>query len=427
VRSCEDGLRKDPEVCDVVPLRLLESERNDVPAQLAMASDTPAYGGDAGRRLRAKELNALTKACASSTGDFNDDGVEDIDEVQNTDADTSGLGEAARLQSFGYFVEVNAAWYEKDAGARYGRLVIAERSRCDGDFFALGYDDLHAYAEEQPRSYWRSCTRRRDPDFDADHERAGNDFARWDCDTRHGSCPVTPPAHPEIDASAGLDPDEMLLRHHGLCELGGATPADGVWRGMAHHSQFKCVAVDQQDPGLPRHWARPAEFEDSGALVMNDCRAQRCTGVEDCAEAQRGDELDSSHPLFRCTARPSARRPEAGEVGWAAVRYQPYGHIDNNGRQDDRAYAGSCINEDAEWLFTDSSDGGAAREYLCPFPEYGRLARPLTDAFGRFRCHGWAAFFLWAGPEETAEEYDRPSLLWADSDGAPAPNTSVWR
>lgn len=431
IHSCEEGLIKDAGECAVVPIRLLESKRNDVPEQLAIDPDTPAYGGHDGRRLRAKELNALTKACVSSTGDFNDDGVEDIDEVQNTQEDTSGLGEASRLQSFAYYVELQAAWYEQDEGEQYGRLVIAERSRCDGDFFPLGYDDLQSYDPGQPGSYWRSCTRRRDPSFDAEEQGAGNDFAQWSCDTRHGSCPVTPPAHPEKDASAGLDPDVDLLRDHGLCELGGATPADGVWRGMNHHSQFKCVAVSPADPGLPRHWATPEEFDGSGTLVMNDCRAESCADEVDCVESRRNDERDASHPIVRCVARSSAERPEAGEVGWAAVRYQPYGHIDDDGEQDDRDYAGSCINEDAEWLYDESADSGdsgdAPREFLCPFPEFGRLAEPATDAFGRFRCHGWDAFFLWAGPEETPDDFDRPSLLWASSDGEPTPNASMWR
>jgi hypothetical protein len=427
VRSCEQGLVESGGACDVVPLRLLESERNDVPLQLAMASDAPPHGDAGSRRLRAKELNALTKACVSSTGDFNDDGVEDIDEVQDTDLDTSGLGEAARLASFGYFVELNGSWYERDGGARHGRLVIAERSRCDGDLFALGYDELTSYDPEQASSYWRSCTRRRDPSFDADRERAGNDFAQWDCDARHGSCPVTPPPHPTIDASAGLDPDDVLLRQHGLCELGGVPPADGIWRGMNHHSQFKCVAVIPQDPGLPRRWATPSEFDASGTLVMNDCRARTCDGVADCEESRRTDELDASQPLFQCEARRGGARPQPGEVGWAAVRYQPYGHVDDTGARDSAQYAGSCVNEDAEWLFAETSSSAEPREYLCPYPEYGRLADAATDAFGRYRCYGWDAFFLWAGPEETAESYDRPSLVWADASGELPANASMWR
>jgi hypothetical protein len=305
--------------------------------------------------------------------------------------------------------------------------VIAERSRCDGDLFALGYDELTSYDPEQASSYWRSCTRRRDPSFDADGERAGNDFAQWDCDARHGSCPVTPPPHPTIDASAGLDPDDVLLRQHGLCELGGVPPADGIWRGMNHHSQFKCVAVSQQDPGLPRRWATPSEFDASGTLVMNDCHAQTCDGVADCQESRRTDELDTSQPLFQCEARPGGARPQPGEVGWAAVRYQPYGHVDDTGARDSLQYAGSCVNEDAEWLFAEASSSAEPREYLCPYPEYGRLADAATDAFGRYRCYGWDAFFLWAGPEETAESYDRPSLVWADASGELPANASMWR
>jgi hypothetical protein len=126
---------------------------------------------------------------------------------------------------------------------------------------------------------------------------------------------------------------------------------------------------------------------------MNDCRARTCDGVADCEESRRTDELDASQPLFQCEARGAGARPQPGEVGGGA----------------------------------ETSTGAEAREYLCPYPEYGRLADPATDAFGRYRCYGWDAFFLWAGPEETAESYDRPSLVWADVGGELPANASMWR
>ncbi|WP_428268299.1 hypothetical protein [Haliangium sp.] len=426
VHSCAEGLIKsetgevDPLLCDPerkVPLRLLESERNDVPGRPDADADTPAYGGPDGRRLRAEELTALTKACVSSDADFNGDGVEDIDQVQDTRPDTSTLGETSRLRSFAYFVELYTARYQASETGPLGRLIIAERPRCDGDFFPLVYTDddvLTSYDSEQAGSYWRSCTRKRDPNFDADSGRAGYDFAQWTCDPRRESCATPAPAHPSIDAVGGLDPDQVLMREHGLCELGeGQVPADGRWRGMNHHSQFRCVAVAENDPGLPRHTAAPDDFS-AGAdqtLTMNDCHAVRCDEV-DCVESRDGGWWSASDPVVRCEAR--AGTPEVGEVGWAAVGYSPYGHVAPNGSVDGEDYAGSCINEDAEW------------EFLCPVPEFGLLLTAPLEAFGRFRCFGWESFFLWAEPGESEQDHDRSSLLWA-APGEQTPNTSVWR
>jgi hypothetical protein len=428
IHSCAEGMVKsvaqevDPLLCDPdgrVPLRLLEGERNDVPGRSTGDPDTPAYGGAGGRHLRADELNGLTKACVSSDGDFNGNGVEDIDEVQDTRADTSTLGEESRLRSFAYFLELYTARYEPNQAGPYGRLVVAERSRCDGSYFPLVYDEgdeQRAYSADSPASYWRSCARKRDPGFDAEGGRAGYDFAQWGCDARRESCSTAPPAHPSVDGGDELDPDQVLLRGHGLCELGdGQTPVDGRWRGMNHHSQFRCVAVVENNPGLPRQAATPADFVGSSGsaptLAMNDCHAVRCD-ESDCLESRDGGGAGSNDPVVHCTAR--AEAPQVGEVGWAAVAYQPYGHVDPDGQADDEVYAGSCVNEDAEW------------SYVCPVPEFGRLRDAPTDAFGRYRCHGWESFFLWADAAETDLDHDRASLLWA-SPGQEAANGSVWR
>jgi hypothetical protein len=132
-----------PDPCISHPLQLVESERNDVPEnEVLMNDDSLRYGYDddagIGRHLRAQELNALTKACTSLNGDFNDYGGEDISEVQDTRADTTGLTGAARLASFSYFVELHYSYYESPINDdQYGALVIAERNRCYPDEFAL--------------------------------------------------------------------------------------------------------------------------------------------------------------------------------------------------------------------------------------------------------------------------------------------------
>lgn len=429
IHSCAEGLvmNPGPGACSaLVPLRLLESRRNDGPGTVSNANGrAPIYGGAAGRGLRGKEVNALSKACVDDRGDFNDNQTEDFLETQTTPADTSTAGEEERLLAFAYFVELYTIRYEREIGAPYGRLAIAERSRCNADEFPLRYDGGGSYDPAEAATYWRSCYRNRDPGYSATEERASYDFAQWSCSESTGSCSPAPPAHPGIDASAGMNPDEDdLLRGHGLCELGsGNTPADGIWRGMNHHSQFKCVEVGTGAPADSRYRVEPSAFGSSGTHTMNSCVAVSCDPAEvDCIESQQSEVVGTSDPVVHCTASTGGTLPAPGDVGWAAVHYQPYGDIDGDGVTDDidgdgltsdEIYAGSCVNEDEEW------------RYLCPYPEFDLTSSP-ADAFGRYRCHGRDSSFLWATASETAENHDRASLLWANP-GESAPNLSMWR
>ena len=67
------------------------------------------------------------------------------------------------------------------------------------------------------------------------------------------------------------DPAQVLMREHGLCHLGSAPPADGLWRGLNHHSQFKCVNVTSG--GLSNTYdRRSAELGPAnGQLTFNEC------------------------------------------------------------------------------------------------------------------------------------------------------------
>src|SRR5690606_32814779 len=86
VEACEEGLLQDPsdegeDACTPRPFRLFESKRNDVEGEAGRLGEAPpsTYGG---RRFRAAELNSLTKACVSALGDYDDDGVPDLVQVQ---------------------------------------------------------------------------------------------------------------------------------------------------------------------------------------------------------------------------------------------------------------------------------------------------------------------------------------------------------
>ncbi len=363
-----------------LPMRLLETARNDIPGNPATANKAPPYGG--GRLLAANELNSLTKACSTITADYNDNRLEDVSEVQGAVAATrpTPAVDRARLESFAFFLEL-------DSAAAEGRVLnIRERSRCDATF-PFHYapdagsptpDDGYFMANDKP--YWRACQRNRDPSYAANNPRPGYDFASYGCATTSGNCPLVPPAHPI--KTAPIDPRATEFRDFGLCRLQGNLPADARWRGMNHHSQFKCVNVDAQP--LTDFGQGP------GKLTFQECSARQCATPGDlsCSSPQ-GTTLEpqTRQPVIDCTAR--AGIALAGRVGFAAVNYKPYrfASIPPDNVYTDAFYGGGCVNEDDAW-----------DTFLCPSPEYS-LYRSLADAqFGRYSCYKYGTNFLWGGP-----------------------------
>jgi hypothetical protein len=284
VWSCEEGLGLS---CagKILPLPLVEPDRNDSDVKLSAAGDAaPSIGTDPqGRALSARELNAVTKACVSALADFDADGTPDLTEVQP--AEPQNL--LARWSSFAHFMELHRSYYQTPKSLdALGAFVIEERSRCDGDF-PMGYDN-------EPGEYWLQCARRRDARFDADAPLPGFDFAAYSCldpntnePVKQGSCPVpVPPVKPR--------PGVTTAPPHGLCDLLGAW--DQNWRGMHHHSQFKCVLVSEDD--VPQAVSIQDVRGSDAYLDFQRCLAKKSEG-------------------FACSAFPAA----ANLVGWAAVRY----------------------------------------------------------------------------------------------------------
>jgi hypothetical protein len=438
VVSCAEGLLQDPEpstACTPFPLRLFETRVNDA-GEGTTGAVPPAYTTGvapmlAGRAFRPAELNGLTKGCVD-LADFDGDGNEDVGQSQPTPLDTSTMSERARLRSFAHFVELyRTAWTDPAPGETLGVLTIAERSRCDGSFpLSYGSDTLYTGSTREPRAYWRSCERDRDPDFNADVVGTpGFDFARYACSDRSGRCGVNPGAGASVvdgptgsawstpsarppqpapaSASAGSLPpitigtsptgartlaSGTLLRGHGLCELGGARPADGRFRGMNHHSQFQCVQVVPDAVTPTRSWQhRRSEFGGPSAtnatttpastLTFNACRVKSCDGAVGCVDSTAPASRDASDPVVECdvallpTGAPAL--PAEGATGWAAVRYQSY--AETNGTRSivgDATYNGGCVNEVAEW------------PNLCPRALFGACDAGGSDAFGRFCCDG---------------------------------------
>ncbi len=327
----------------VIPssLDLYESVRNDEQTELDEANilDVPVYSDeqDRGRQLKAGELNPLTRACITAGGDYNNNGVSDISEWQGlepggVDADT------IRFMNFAYFVELHDGFFEDINNAEEDRYVIREKSRCDASF-PVQYD------AQLDADNWQNCTRNRDADYDATGENAliNYDFAAFNCEQDAETCPLVPPL---VD----ITPDgEVPL--HGLCDEGiTLPPADGVWRGMNHHSQFKCIQVVDTAPedrdALFPHQRTLDELTNSlgdGNLQLTRCGVACPDGDASCAEDCVDGQCNTSTinnltnpnlPIIECTATMRDGVDE-DEVGFAAVRY-----IDSPG-----LYERGCIDE----------------------------------------------------------------------------------
>jgi hypothetical protein len=406
MRSADGGTGTGPDggsVCSgILPMRLLETARNDIPGSPS-GTTAPSYGAAAGRLLEANELNSLTKACASFSGDYNDNKLDDIAEVQGAVAPSRPTPpvDRARLESFAYFLELNSA------SAANGVLTIRERSRCDAAFpFHYAPDagsptpnDAYLVANDKP--YWRSCQRNRDPAYASNSPQPGFDFAQYNCAQGSLSCPLMPPAHPV--RIAPVDPAVTLFRDHGLCRMGGFLPADGRWRGMNHHSQFKCVNIG---PGTAPFDRDPTAFGNANEqLTFNNCVARPCAtpGDVNCSSPQ-GMGAQTRQPVLDCKAQ--AGLGLTGSVGFAAVNYRPYRFQDTfyaGNTYANRFYRGGCVNEDDDWS-----------SFLCPYPEF-TLNKSLSDAqFGRYSCYKYGSNFMWAGTllDGGSNVSDRATLRW---------------
>ncbi len=325
-------------------LPLYESVRNDKQAEMdsALETDVPAYSqGGQGRRLLASEVNGLTKACTEK-GDYNHNDISDISEWHGMPQNELTVEEYI-LANFSYYVELDTGWWQANLAPGTGRYVIQERNRCANDF-PLTYLDGDG-------PYWRQCTRSRDVAYNpADGPNGpefGLDFARWSCDAASGGCPIPPPPTDSLPLP-GPPPA------HGLCEVSlpledsecGWADAPwpcvngSVWRGMSHHSQFRCVKVAEEsstvDPVLP-----PSVF--AGEYRFNKCRIPCPMDDPTCVgECVGGSCLNTSRspmtypnpfaPVIVCEAQLS---PQPPAVGWALAAYQA----------NQASYVRGCINE----------------------------------------------------------------------------------
>lgn len=449
VAACADadglnlGLVGNPDATncpDPYEVRLLESARNDVGGTLlgqgADVNEAPKYDTNSdpnsldGRALQAREVNALTKGCVDDLADYNDNGVADLTEVQNKSSDVAAFTEGpalneAILNSFAFFMELHSTYYEPPAsGNTYGTLVIQERSRCANDF-PFHYDSsvdpragtpADAYDQGSEGPWWRNCYVSRDANYN--DTAATYDFRQWSCDPSSDfveGCALTEPIQPAIPP--GYPISEVDQQKHGLCHLGGQLPEGWTWRGMNHHSQFKCVQTTNAPFDSDTPYLRPYDAFDpqNGTLTLNVCETVCDRNDASCTDSQpTAPGALSYEPQFACEAMGVAL--DSGNspgVGFAAVRYQPYGKGIGG------SYEAGCVNEDELW-----------GSLLCPsVEEAGPFCRPngdqppLVDYYGRYSCYGSPKYGNW--DDTSGNPPAEGDLMWA-APGATATNQTVW-
>ncbi len=398
VKLCDDTepLVRGDEDCASKPyhLALYETTRNDDQSELAKATTAYAYAqGATGRKLVAAEANGLARVCVQSA-DYNDNGLTDIREWHGLQNPGSLTADQAILAQFGYYAELHRSWIEDGPeSTAIDQLVIQERSRCEPGF------PLH-YGASTTSGYWRECTRSRASTFDRTDGQTGPDFgldfARWSCDATKGSCPIPPPPTEVV-------PTTNAVPEHGLCGIGGkpldAECADGgagylcvdggVWRGMSHHSQFRCVVVnDAASTVEPR---LPASAFTSGQFLFNQC-AIACpegdpTCASDCADGVCATSTtpaaaapNPSSPVLSCAATST---PASGSVGFAVTTFRGPG-----------AYTLGCIDEWEPKLVSGPLNGSEDTEVrawrtLCPGYQKNPdavLGQGSTTHFGQLQC-----------------------------------------
>lgn len=276
-------------------LPLYESVRNDDQASLDLDSSAavPPYGGAGGRRLRAVELNSLTKACVSERADHNDNQLADISEWGRPSSDQAALPSGAfpggtvhffeLYTRWSYFVELDRGWYEARGADQPGLYHVAEKDRTIGAGFPLTYGvEASGFLTSE---YWRECPRARDFWYKESLPPIGLDFA-------------------------------------------SVSPPNREWKGMGHSSQFKCVQVVSPDvyaassPSVNRHLQTVESLGDpvaGGTLPTQDYLRAMVNACTAEAGGTPGSGKNPTDPVISC----SAKLPDPAHLGgvyWAAVR-----------------------------------------------------------------------------------------------------------
>jgi hypothetical protein len=312
-------------------LALYESARNDG----SSPGSIPTYGHDPKTRSHfdTVELNSLTKACSDSETDYNDDGVPDLSASAQS---APNIRDRLALQpyyqqytKFSYFIELHEAWYDEVDGEPVYHIQERARDLAVPQHVPMLVDQNFTGADRILSTYAQRCTRHADALYLA-ASGSGQPLQLGSPNTIGGD----------------------------FVEFAQGTQRGASWRGMLHHTQYKCVDVNSQADYLAWNGDSSASernephllFVDKGSgqlarkdavgqsrfltWTLNDCQLQ---AVESDAPAH-GREPRAKVPEIKCS-----RAAIATGVHWAAVGYEPYTkpYLDAARRGD---YTRGCVN-----------------------------------------------------------------------------------
>jgi len=258
----------DPHVATLpAPVVLVESNRNDDQTELDATVNMNTVPQHGGRRLRASEVNSLTRACISVQADINGNGVDDVRESHTVT--TTPTATDQQWVDFSYFMELHTGAFEPSLDGSPGTYRIKEKQR-GGGVGEVG----PVYADAS--GYWAECSTRPDSAFQDGLPAHGMDFARFE-------------------------------------------PRSG-FAGMNHHSQFKCILiVDTATAGAPPNQLTSADFRARG-YINNTC------GIPAASTPVAPAQTPNPHDVpVTCSVGDTGAALANGTVVWAAMPYAMYG------------------------------------------------------------------------------------------------------
>jgi hypothetical protein len=328
------------------PVILYESDRNDDQGILdqELANGASDIGElSPGRPPRAEELNSLTKYCVTALGDFNHNGVEDIDEWHGMSNPVHSA--YATFAAFSYFAELHRGWYESTLP--YGTYHIAEKSRA-ATTTADGWQ-VPFVRQNDTNDHWRSCTRKRDSEY------------------------VT-----RVTNRQGMD-------------FGSSFRAATDFWGMTHHSQFKCtkIVTSLTTDSPPHHQTTELLTNDPGCpptLPLAEraaClpRSNSCTVTTTAGPDPAWNSNNPSDPIFTCELE--AAVPDAPAVRWVTLGFYDYPNTTLTPPRP--GYLRSCVNECTESAST--CEGCRMTRDSCPGKSSpGATCAGFTGNYGILQC-----------------------------------------
>ncbi len=338
-----------------------------------------------GGRLFAAEVNPLVKAC-NLTRDVNDDLNLDqiVDVLQTHDVPyASTLSRpTAVFYHMAHFIELSRGYYHAvaDSAGGHGAYAIVEKSRSGAGSAGLA---LELTYPEASGPYWAECMRSRDAAYNpsgswsaatpATELPLNQDFARWRvCEDTSSDTGATGLCR--VDDSSAESPRRgrgAYIPYDGRTPITAAArydeASDGVWPGMNHHSQFKCVtlatATQIGDNAAGYVSVDQLTRLDGDTLTEGDWTLVECRLAEsDAGPRTAGSdgpvagapEANPRDPQFECTPVLSAfdigAAANASESSfarhWVVANYRHYAPD-----ADETEYTLGCVNEAIEWPF----------------------------------------------------------------------------